>query len=489
MTAAETETVADLEMPPRAVSPRPRRGWLIRRALAGADLVGLAVAFLVAVWLFPASSAQGDRIALGTETLLFLATLPGWIVVGKLYGLYDRDEVRTDHSTADDIPGVFHMVTVGAWLFFAGAWATGAADPQIAKVAVFWLGAVTLVSLARVGARAACRRSAAYLQNTIIVGAGEVGQTIARKILKHREYGLNVVGFVDAESVTPAGIEHIALLGAPERLRGLIRMYDVDRVIFADSDGTHDGTLDLIRSVRGLDVQIDVVPRFYELVAPNAGIHSVEGIPLVGLTPPRLSRSSRMLKRTMDVVLAGAGLLLLSPLLAVVALAIRLDSRGPVIFRQVRMGYAGRSFHIFKFRTMVLDAEERKAELAHLNRHRDGKMFKLDDDPRVTRLGRFLRRTCLDELPQLWNVVRGDMSLVGPRPLIPEEARLVRDWGEQRLDLRPGITGLWQVLGSSTIAFDEMVNLDYLYVTSWSLWGDLRLALRTAAVVFRRANA
>jgi lipopolysaccharide/colanic/teichoic acid biosynthesis glycosyltransferase len=172
---------------------------------------------------------------------------------------------------------------------------------------------------------------------------------------------------------------------------------------------------------------------------------------------------------------------------AVVAALIKLDSRGPVFFRQVRMGGGGQRFRMFKFRTMVADAEARKAELRHLNKHTepgsDPRMFKIPDDPRVTRVGRFLRRSSLDELPQLLNVLRGEMSLVGPRPLILEEDRHVDDWARKRLDLKPGMTGLWQVLGRSDIPFDEMVKLDYLYVTTWSLWQDFRLLFRTIPLV------
>ena len=468
--------------------PRRRRGWLVRRALAAADVIGLAVSFLVAQWLFVPDAGMRDALSPSGETLLFLATLPGWLVVAKLHGLYDRDEERTDHSTADDLPGVFQMVTVGAWLFFIVAWLTGVIVPEIGKLVIFWLLSIVLVSLLRISSRALCRRRLSYLQNTIIVGAGGIGQTIARKIVKHPEYGLRIVGFVDDPGAHAEYGGPVALLGSPRRLRRLIRSYAVDRVIFTHWDEASPETLELIRSLRDLEVQIDVLPRFHELVAPGAGIHSVEGIPLLGLAPSGLSRSSALLKRTMDVVVAGTGLVLLSPLLALVALAIKLDSRGPAVFAQTRVGQSGKSFRIHKFRSMLEDAEKHKPQLAHLNRHSDGKMFKLHCDPRVTRVGRFLRRTCLDELPQLWNVLRGDMSLVGPRPLIPEEASLVRDWGEHRLALKPGITGLWQVLGSSTIAFDEMLDLDYLYVTNWSPWRDLQLVLRTLPVVARGAN-
>jgi lipopolysaccharide/colanic/teichoic acid biosynthesis glycosyltransferase len=210
-------------------------------------------------------------------------------------------------------------------------------------------------------------------------------------------------------------------------------------------------------------------------------------MPLVGLPPLGLSRSSALLKRALDLAVAVPALVVLSPLLALVALAVRLSSPGPVLFRQVRMGSGDRTFEILKFRTMDADADARKRDVAHLNDHlrpgRDARMFKIENDPRVTRLGALLRRYSLDELPQLWNVVRGEMSLVGPRPLILDEDQYVDHWGRQRLDLKPGITGPWQVLGRNGIPFQEMVTLDYLYVTNWSLWTDLALILRTVPVV------
>jgi lipopolysaccharide/colanic/teichoic acid biosynthesis glycosyltransferase len=236
-------------------------------------------------------------------------------------------------------------------------------------------------------------------------------------------------------------------------------------------------------------VHVDVVPRLFELIGPGVDIHSVEGMPLVGLTPFRLSRSSQFVKRAADVTVALVALVVLAPLFALIALVIKLDSPGPVFFRQLRMGSGGETFRIFKFRTMTADADERKAELAHLNKHvrngGDPRMFKIEGDPRVTRSGRVLRRYMLDELPQLVNVLGGKMSLVGPRPLILDEDRHVDGWARKRLDLKPGMTGLWQVLGRSDIPFDEMVKLDYVYVTSWSLWNDIRLLLRTIPLVAR----
>ncbi len=281
------------------------------------------------------------------------------------------------------------------------------------------------------------------------------------------------------------------LLGDPSRLPAIVRLFDVERVIIAFSNERHEETLDLVRSLKDLDVQIDIVPRLFELVGPGVGVYTVEGLPLVGLPPARLSRSSRLLKRALDLAVSGLALVLLVPLFALIALLIKRESEGPVFFRQVRMGSGDRTFRIYKFRTMVADADERKPDVAHLNMHLngDGRMFKIPNDPRITRVGRFLRRFSLDELPQLINVALGEMSLVGPRPLIVDEDQFVEDWGRRRLDLKPGVTGPWQVLGRNHIPFQEMVRLDYLYVTSWSLYGDIKLILRTLPTVLRGRSA
>jgi exopolysaccharide biosynthesis polyprenyl glycosylphosphotransferase len=238
-------------------------------------------------------------------------------------------------------------------------------------------------------------------------------------------------------------------------------------------------------------VQIDIVPRYFEVFGGGAEVHTLEGIPLVGLKPTRLARSSRVLKRAFDVAAAALGLLFLAPLFLGAAVAIKLESKGPVFFRQVRRGTNGTTFRIFKFRTMVDEAEEKKADVVHLNMHRDRdpRMTKIPNDPRVTRVGRFLRRSSIDELPQLFNVIKGEMSLVGPRPLILEEDAHVQEWARKRLDIKPGITGLWQVLGRSDIPFDEMTKLDYVYVTNWSLREDIRLILLTVPALLRPRRA
>lgn len=470
-----------------------RRGWLVRRMLLVADLVGLTTAFFLAQMLVEPADELGF-VSVYAEFLVFVLTLPIWIVVAKLYGLYDHDEERADHSTADELVAVFHLVTVGSWVLFVGSWLTGIAHPEFFKVTVFWALAIAMVGFGRALARAFCRRRLSYLQNTVIVGAGDVGQLIARKLLQHPEYGINLVGFLDsAPKERRADLEQLTLLGSPDRLPAIVKLFDIERVVVAFSNERHDKTLDLIRSLSDFDVQIDIVPRLFELVGPSVGIHSVEGLPLVGLRPLKLSRSSRLLKRTMDILMSSIGLVALAPVFALIGFLIKIDSPGPVFFRQVRMGTNERTFRIIKFRTMVLNADAGKPEIAHLNQHAqpggDARMFKVPNDPRVTAIGGFLRRYSLDELPQLANVLRGDMSLVGPRPLVLDEDQFVVNWARRRLSLKPGVTGPWQVLGRSDIPFEEMVKLDYLYVTGWSLLNDLKLLLRTIPVLFRVRSA
>jgi exopolysaccharide biosynthesis polyprenyl glycosylphosphotransferase len=468
------------------------RGWLLRRSLVASDIAGLAIAFVCAQLLY-ATRVQADHVDQLGEALLFVASLPAWIAAARLYGLYDRDEERASHSTADDFVGVFHLVTVGTFGLFALSHFTGWFEPPFSKLFAFWAIAIVTVTTTRFTARAFCRRQPNYLQNTIIVGAGDVGQKLARKVLNHPEYGINLIGFVDGAPREPLpGLEPLRLLGAPEHLPGLVKLLDVERVIVAFTQDPLEHSLDLIRTINKLGVQVDIVPRFFDVLGPRADAHSIEGVPLWALPPMRLTPSSRALKRAVDLVGAVLGLVLCAPLFIAIAIAIKLDSRGPVFFRQERVGERGHVFRIWKFRSMSIDADDRKSEVTHLNKHLgpggDPRMFKIPHDPRCTRVGHWLRRTSLDELPQLFNVITGEMSLVGPRPLILEEHRFVTEWAKRRLDLRPGVTGLWQVLGRDDISFDDMVRLDYRYVTRWSLWRDVVLIAQTIPTLVRRGH-
>jgi exopolysaccharide biosynthesis polyprenyl glycosylphosphotransferase len=490
ITLLDERTLAILEQRRKTATIR-RRGWLIRRMLLAADLVGLIGAFGIAQWL---ASVYETGMATHVQIAFFVATMPLWVMLARSYGLYDRDEERTDHSTIDETVAVFHVVTTGAWLLFIAAAATGLLRIHVVMLVTFWIAAILLIVLARGIARSLSRRRITYQQNAVIAGAGDVGQSIAHKLLQHPEYGINLVGFVDVEpKERREDLENLTILGPPERLPAIVRMFDIERVIVAFSKSSHADMLDLIRRLSDLDVQVDIVPRFFDLLTTGASIHTVEGVPLLGLARPHLARTSQLFKRTFDFVLASSALVVLSPLFAVLALLIKTGSRGPVFFRQVRMGSNERTFAIYKFRTMEADADARKAELVGLNMHArnggDPRMFKIPDDPRVTRIGRFMRRWSIDELPQLLNVVRGEMSLVGPRPLILDEDQHVKEWARQRLNIKPGITGPWQVLGRNEIPFEEMVKLDYLYVTGWSVFNDIKLILQTVPALVRTSGA
>jgi exopolysaccharide biosynthesis polyprenyl glycosylphosphotransferase len=464
--------------------PMRHRGLLLRRSLAVADLFGLVVAFALTQ---PGLPQTGLR-----ESILFALSLPLWLLLMKLHGLYEGDEERADHSTVDEITRVFQALTIGTWVSFVVLKATGVFELSLDRFVLFWILAIVGITLARAGTRALCRRTLSYIQNAVIVGTGPVGRLVARKLLAHPEYGINLVGFVDSAPLTSAGaVGGLPVLGSPQRIHEIVTEHEVERVIVAFTPDSHEDTLDVVRAVRDLDVKVDIVPRLFEVIGTNSTVHMLEGVPLVGLPPLRLSPSARMLKRSFDLVSASIGLVLLAPLFVATAIAIKLDSRGPIFFSQLRRGELEGTFRIYKFRTMSEDAEQQKASIEHLNMHldEDSRMFKAPADPRITRVGRFLRRWSIDELPQLINVLVGEMSLVGPRPLILEEDRHVERWARKRLELKPGITGLWQVLGRSDIPFEDMTKLDYLYVTSWSLKEDLRLILLTVPALLRERRA
>jgi exopolysaccharide biosynthesis polyprenyl glycosylphosphotransferase len=250
--------------------------------------------------------------------------------------------------------------------------------------------------------------------------------------------------------------------------------------------------MEMVCELAELGVHVDLVPSWSDVIGARLDLHELEGMPLLTVPRTGLRRSSLALKRALDLALATTGLILLSPVLLAFALVIRLESPGGALFRQRRVGRDGRPFELIKFRSMYVDADGRKTEVARLNFHGGGNgngMFKIREDPRITRVGRILRRFSLDELPQLINIVRGEMSLVGPRPLIENEDRQVEGRYRRRLLLTPGLTGSWQANGRSEIPFEDMVSLDYLYVSNWSIWGDMKLILRTFSAVLRGRGA
>jgi exopolysaccharide biosynthesis polyprenyl glycosylphosphotransferase len=264
-------------------------------------------------------------------------------------------------------------------------------------------------------------------------------------------------------------------------LENVVLELDVHRVFLIPTTADSETMLDAVGRTMAIGVKVSIVPRLLEVVGSAVEFDTIGGVTVLGVRQPGLSRSSRALKRSMDLLGAGFGLLVLLPFGCLAAIAIKVDTPGPVFFRQRRVGREGRTFRMYKFRSMIDGAEAQRAALEALNETHG--VFKLSSDPRVTRIGRLLRRSSLDELPQLINVLLGDMSLVGPRPLVVDEDRLVEGRHRDRLRLPPGMTGPWQVLGPTRPPLSEMVKTDYLYATNWSLWTDVKILLRTFAHV------
>ena len=467
----------------------------MRRLLVVADVAGLATAFTVTELLY-GNRGSPDTFGLTAEIGLFIVTLPVWLVGAKLSGLYDRDEERADHSTVDDIVRVFLLATAGMFLLTRLALLPRVADPDLLKLTVFWALIITCVPAARIAARVAARRTGAYVQKTVIVGAGDVGQLVARKLQQHPEYRLDLLGFVDAQpKERREDLGDLTILGTASDLPALVREHQVDRVIFAFSNDPHAEFLELIRTLRDSGVQIDVVPRLFEIVGPKIGIHTVEGLALVGLPPVRIPRTSRAAKRAFDVAGALLAFVLVAPLYLGVAVAIKLDSPGPVLFRQRRLGKDLRPFTLLKFRTMrndVDDVEHRAYIAATMDAGAalgQNGLYKLDRGSDVTGVGSWLRRTSLDELPQLLNVLRGDMSLVGPRPCLEYEPEHFSRHHYDRFLVPAGLTGLWQVSARAHSTFGEALDLDVLYAHSWSLGLDLALLARTPLQLVRSGTA
>jgi exopolysaccharide biosynthesis polyprenyl glycosylphosphotransferase len=445
-----------------------RRETIHRRLLGVADLVAAAVALFLVVSLL-GNDQPGPAI---------LAGLPLVIVLFKVAGLYDHDQLRVAHSTLDELPmlaqltGLYALsVTILQSFLIEG----GLGGAQIAGL---WFASFAAIMAGRMAARWLAGRLT-LVERCLVIGQLQRAERIRAK-LDSSGARAEVIATLPLEEDE---LEH--LIG-PDGIRRIVRDLEIDRIIIAPTTADAGCVIELIRIAKAAGVRVNVLPRMLEVVGSAVEFEDVDGMTMLGVRPFGLSRSSRLLKRAFDVAATSVGLVALAPILALAAIAIRLDSKGPILFRQVRVGRDGRHFHIFKFRSMVQDADRQKDRLRALNEVGDG-MFKISADPRVTRVGRFLRRSSLDELPQLFNVVRGEMSLVGPRPLVTDEDAMVLGLDRSRLHLTPGMTGPWQILGSR-VPMQEMVGIDYLYVSTWSLWADVKLLVRTARHVLRSGN-
>jgi exopolysaccharide biosynthesis polyprenyl glycosylphosphotransferase len=323
------------------------------------------------------------------------------------------------------------------------------------------------------------RRRGIGVDRVLIVGAGEIGMAVMRTLVARPDLGYQLVGYVEPDP-TQAGdtIGPFRKLGELDALPEMLVAEAVDEVIITLPANHRQRIQKIIRQCQQAAVRPRIVPDFYQLSLNQVDMDLLAGIPLIGVRELSLGHGARAVKRAIDVVGAVVGLIVFAPVMAIVALAIRLESPGPVLFRQERLGEDEHPFRVVKFRSMRQGAEKELSALMDRN-EADGPLFKMRDDPRLTSVGRWIRRTSLDELPQFVNVLRGELSLVGPRPPLASEVALYETWQRKRLAIKPGVTGLWQVSGRSDLTFDEMCLLDIYYIENWSLWLDLRIILRT----------
>ncbi len=443
----------------RPAAPIERREQVTRWTLAGADvLCALAALTLVIIGVG------------GTPSPVLALVPPAIVALAKVLGLYDRDELVLRKSTLDEVPGLFQLATLFALVAWLGDGPLGGRTFTGTAVLALWSGALLGFAVLRALARAVVLRHSP-VERCLVVGDGDAIESVAAK--------LDGVPGVHAHLVARVPVER-----ARESLSDLVREHEVHRVLIAPRASGSDGIVELVALAKSLGVRVSILPRIFEVVGSSVVFDELGGVPVLGVRRFGLSRSSQLAKRALDLTGASALLLCTVPLWVLAALAVRLDSSGSVFFRQVRVGRDGRFFKMFKFRTMVDGAETQKDALREHNETQG--LFKIAADPRITRVGRLLRRTSLDELPQLLNVFRGEMSLVGPRPLVIEEDRRVEGWHRRRLHLIPGMTGHWQVLGSARIPLQEMVTIDYLYAANWTLWTDVKILLRTVPYVLAR---
>lgn len=416
-----------------------------------------------------------------------VAAIPAWLGIFANQRLYNT---RFIGRRIDEFRRVVNASLLGTVTVAIVANAFGIL-PSRGGLVLLGVSAVVVVTIEREIARRMFLRLRAggrMVRTVVIAGANPEGRDIAAMLQAEPWLGYEVVGFVDDHAPGPEPVPGVPLLGGVAELPGILHEYPTASVIVAASAVESAVTNRLARDLLDQGVHVELSSTLRDISSQRLTVRPLGRFPIVYVEPVTRGGWRAWAKRTFDVVGAGLGLILMAPILAAVAVVVKLDSRGPVLFRQVRVGRDSEPFSVLKVRTMVVDAEARLAELRELN-EADGPLFKMANDPRITRVGRFLRATSLDELPQLWNVLRGDMSLVGPRPALPHETE---EWDAlltQRLRVKPGITGMWQVSGRSDTSFEDYTRLDLYYVDNWSLATDLAILAKTVPVVLLRKGA
>ncbi len=434
--------------------PRFWRDALRRRLLALADLIAAAVASIVVA-------------TTSADAFWALALLPAWVVIAKLIGLYDRDHAAIRHLTIDELPAIAAWAGAGVAMLALVLPQTPAGEVEPGAAFAAWVVATGVALFGRGTARWLWRRLTPP-EVTTVLGAGDLAEMIRRKLVLFPDMHLQLI---DGR--------------APQSFDDVVDR--VDRVIFA-SDVMEPGAVgSLVAECRDRQVKLSVISPLHGRAGP-VRLSRIADLPVLEYETWDPSRSTALIKRGFDAIVSATGLALTAPLFPIIALAIRLDSPGPVFFSQARAGLDGRPFEMHKFRTMVADAEQRLDDVISLDALRDP-VFKLSDDPRVTRVGRFLRRLSLDELPQLWNVLRGEMSIVGPRPEQIELVERYRPEHRFRLSVKPGITGPMQVFGRGDLTFHERLAVELDYIENLSLARDLRIIAETVPVALRGSGA
>ena len=476
---------------PRRPSAREER---LRRRLMAGDFAAVAVAATLQAW----GNGFADQVA------LLAIAIPLWLVVAVVRDLYRTTAWRWDHAGLEEFASIVAITAQWGIAALVLGWVTGMlSEVKIAPLAVGSVVTVGTVFVVRAAVRWRARRCSWFWENAIVLGPPEQAERVVRRILRQRRLGINVMACVEPAGQSAArataeaeadGLRHIGPVpivpDAPELLE-LMGELDLDRVIIAGPLHS-ERQRELIARLADHDVHVDLVPDWGELVNARLEVRRLAGVPLLSVPSAPVDPASLHVKRAFDAAVSLTALVLLLPVLVACAIAIKLDTPGPVFFRQRRVGKDERRFEVLKFRSMYLDAERRKADVAAMNLHGGGNdrgMFKIRRDPRITPVGRFMRRTSLDELPQLVNVLRGEMSLVGPRPLIESEHAQISGRFRRRSAITPGLTGLWQVNGRSEVPFEEMISLDLLYAATWSLRRDLKLLARTVSAVLRGDGA
>lgn len=417
--------------------------------------------------------------------------IPGWLVIYAFLGLYQRSNVL--FGTKE-----YSMVFSGTLTSILLVIVAGFLGPEfvVARgwVIASWFFAFLFTCLGRFVARRivrTARKKGFYLASALVVGMNEEGQLLAEQLGEWQYSGLNVLGFVDAkESPDNQPVyKNLYRLGGMSELDALIKKYGVDELVIATSAVSREDLLRVFQKY-GVNTQVNLrlSSGLYEIITTGLEVSEVSGVPLVKVNKVRLKGIDQMLKGLLDYSLAVIALIVFSPAMMIIALAVKLTSKGPIIHRRKVMGVNGKTFDAFKFRSMRVNGEEILAQHPELKAELE-RNHKLKDDPRITKIGKFIRKYSLDELPQIFNVLRGEMSIVGPRMISPAEMDEYKKWGINLLTIRPGITGLWQVSGRSDVSYDERVRMDMFYIRNWTVWMDIQLIVRTPGAVFKGRGA